>query len=208
MLRTMQKLAGGGKALIVCIGDSITEQNRHTRGTLNYVGRLHEKLIETYGRNMFVFNTGISGQSAAYMLDRLESDALRFRPDLVTVMTGMNDAALGAANIPAFRQQLLSIVGAIRGSGGEALLLTQNAIDPEASEKARLRSSYPQYIDAIRGVAASARVPLCDICKEWERQIGNRSAEHLQMMSDAIHPNERGHRFMARVLFDFLGLPP
>ena len=61
MLKTIEKLDRGEHVLIVCMGDSITEQNYHLRGRLNYVGRLAETLMEKYGRKSLVLTRGRAG---------------------------------------------------------------------------------------------------------------------------------------------------
>lgn len=58
----MKKLEGGERAFVVCIGDSITEQNYHLHGKL-YVGQLTGRLMELYSRSSLELNAGISGDT-------------------------------------------------------------------------------------------------------------------------------------------------
>lgn len=204
MLNTIRKLRSGEKQLIVCIGDSITEQNYHVHDRLNYVGRLSEKLIETFGRIQFVFNTGMSGGTTGSVLARLEQDALRFKPNLVMVMLGINDAAQGADNIPQFRKNYGFIIDSVKGAGSEILLLTQNYVDFDSEPAADVRRSYPGYVKAIREIAVVCRAPLCDIHRKWKDSIDEDPNLHSYLMNDGLHPNENGHRFVAEVLFEFL----
>ncbi|MDF2671092.1 MAG: lipase/acylhydrolase, partial [Paenibacillus sp.] len=111
MLNTINKLRKGEKVLIVCTGDSITEQNYHLHGQLNYVGQLSEKLINTFGRKSFVFNTGLSGESTWGAIPRLQQDVLRFQPDLVTFMYGINDSKMGTDGILEFKNNLTYVIG-------------------------------------------------------------------------------------------------
>ncbi len=46
MMKTIEKIKNGGHALIVCFGDSITEQNSTSNGFSNYAALLSEKLID------------------------------------------------------------------------------------------------------------------------------------------------------------------
>ena len=206
MLETIERLRRGEKSLIVCIGDSITEQNYHIHGYLNYVGLFSEKLINTFGRKQFVFNTGMSGGTTTSVLARLEQDALRFKPDLITVMLGINDAKGGEENVPQFNRQMLAIIEAIRNNRSEMLLLTQNYVDFESESAADVRRSYPHYVKAIRAIAASHQVPLCDIHRKWKDSIENNYSLHLKLMNDGLHPNEHGHQFIADTLFEYLGI--
>lgn len=209
MLNAIRKLADGEHAFIVCIGDSITEQNYHLRGKLNYVGRLTERLMELYHRRSRVFNAGVSGDTTVGLLNRLERDALRFQPDLVTVMIGMNDSSGERTPLDAFGRNLERIVGDIRSSGSEALLLTQNPLDFHVREGAvTVRGRYPDYVSVIRNTAAATGTPLCDICAAWEAHVNGSTNNHLMLMDDSIHPGERGHELMASVLFDYVGISP
>lgn len=209
MLNTIRKLAGGDYAFLVCIGDSITEQNYHLRGKLNYVGRLAERLMELYNRRSRVFNAGVSGDTTVGLLNRLDRDALRFQPDLVIVMIGMNDSAEGRTPIHLFGQNLERIVADIRTAGSEALLLSPNPLDFNIKENAvAVRSRYPDYVKVIRETAAATATPLCDIYAAWEACVNGSTNHHLMLMDDSVHPGERGHELMASVLFDYLGIAP
>lgn len=206
MLSTVDRISKGERALIVCMGDSITEQNYHCHQHLNYVGRLAERLIDAFGRRTFVFNVGISGELTGGALQRLDRDALRFRPDLLLLMYGINDSKKGLDGLAEFRDNLRTLVKRVRESGTELLLLTQNAITYDSSGPAQLRIHYAEYAEAIRETAAELDVPLCDIHARWTELIGKEPEAQARLMDDALHPNERGHDFMARTLFDYLNL--
>lgn len=209
MLKAMEKLANGEHVFIVCTGDSITEQNYHLHGRLNYVGMLSERLMELYNRHSLVLNAGVSGESTTGLLARLERDALRFKPDLVTVMIGINDSADGRTSLELFKRNLEQIVGQIAAAGSEALLLTQNIIDYNVIESGvTRRKNYPDFVVAIREVAAATGTPLCDIYAAWDKAVGENTNGHLMLMDDSIHPGIRGHELMASALFDYLGITP
>lgn len=207
MLKALEKLSKGEHAFIVCIGDSITEQNIHLNGKLNYVGQLTERLMDRYNRKSLVLNAGISGDTTWGVLERLERDVLNFKPDLVTVMLGINDCRKGLEFLSEFKSNLQTIINRIRESGGEVLLCTQNMLDYQMIEpNITSRIHYPAYIAAIREVAEADRVALCDIYQKWGEHTKGAMNAHLKMLNDSAHPNECGHTFIAKVLFDYLGL--
>jgi acyl-CoA thioesterase-1 len=209
MLKTLDKLANGEHAFIVCIGDSITEQNYHLQGNLNYVGQFTERLMELYGRRSRMLNSGTSGDTTRGILGRLDRDALRFKPDLVTVMIGMNDAVSGIEHIVEFKQNLELIISRVTEAGSELLLLTQNMLNYNVNEGAvNSRKSYPAFVKALREVASATRTPLCDICQKWEEYVGGSTNDHLILMNDSIHPGVQGHALMSSVLFEYLGISP
>lgn len=205
MLKTIERLKNGEKAFIICMGDSITEQNSHTNGRLNYVGLLHTRLIEEYGRNLLLLNSGISGNTSSDLIKRIDEDVFRFSPDLVTVMVGINDAKHGIGGINEFQDNIKSIVRQTAQNNCELLLLTQNPLNFLMSDNNIIkRESYPEYIAAIRDIADKEKIPLCDINQKWEDYIkGEMENKYWHMMNDGLHPNEYGHEFMAEVLFEY-----
>lgn len=209
MLQTLRRLAEGERVFIVCIGDSITEQNYHLQGRLNYVGQLTERLMELYNRRSRVLNAGKSSDTTQGILERLDYDALRFQPDLTTVMIGMNDAyhLVDKGGVQAFKSNLEQIVRRIVESGSEILLLTPNMLNYNVIEGAvTSRAEYPAYVEGIREVASRLQIPLCDIYRNWEEYVGGRTNDHLMLMHDSIHPGELGHNFMANAIYQYLGI--
>ncbi len=65
-------------------------------------------------------NTGTFGERSSGLLANLEARALRFHPDAVLVLIGMNDAVMGPNERRAFRENLLETVGRIRDAGAFA----------------------------------------------------------------------------------------
>ena len=205
MFKTIQKLKNAERAFIVCIGDSITEQNFHLHGKLNYVGQLAERLMELSLRKSRVFNAGSSGDTSWGVSERLERDALRFNPDLVIVMLGINDSQRGLEQIPEFKRNMKSIISRITESGSEVLLLSQNMLDYNLIEPSVvIRATYPEYIAALREVAETTQTPLCDLYQRWGEYVGGNTNTHIMLMNDSIHPNDRGHALMTKVLFNYL----
>ena len=200
MLKVFEKLKNGKKAVIVCAGDSITQQNYHLNGYLNYVGHLGER----FGCARII-NAGVSGDDTNGLLMRFDDDVRRFNPDFVTVMFGINDSKLGIGNLPVFENNLMKIIQLVQKINAELLFLTQNPIMHNVNDKdVIIRSSYPEYVKRIRSVTNRCKVPLCDINKEWEVCVTENPQKGWPMMSDPLHPNEYGHKFMAQVLFQYL----
>ena len=77
MLETVERLKRGEKAIIVCAGDSITEQNYHTNGFLNYVGIIAEKI-----RNACIINAGAGGDTT----DGFIKDSKKMLSDLSLIL--------------------------------------------------------------------------------------------------------------------------
>ncbi|GHV00450.1 lysophospholipase [Clostridia bacterium] len=92
------------KKTIVFQGDSITDAGRLSdpEGLGNgYVRKVAERL-KAEKKNAVYDNRGISGNRAADLVNRWERDALALKPDIVTIMIGVNDVwrKFDAANDP------------------------------------------------------------------------------------------------------------
>ena len=201
ILQTLKRMANGEHVLIVAVGDSITEQNYHLHGHLNFVGIWHEQWLEKYGRRLMMINSGVSGNTSVNLLERLERDVLRFNPDLVSIMIGINDSGKGIS-LQNYKDNLEKLIHSIREAGSEVLLLTPHPIRIYETETASRYSSYPEFVEGIRESAEKMDVALCDIHKEWILRVDDH--KHLSLMNDWIHPNERGHRLMADILIEQL----
>ena len=90
--KTPEKLAAGQSVKVVCLGDSVTGIYYHTGGRRAYPEMLQLALRMTYpNAEVTVVNAGISGNKTQDGLSRIQQDVLDHRPDLVTVMFGLND---------------------------------------------------------------------------------------------------------------------
>ena len=225
----VDELKKGKRCVIVCAGDSITEQNYHLNGFLNYVGILGAQL-SAY-RKARIINAGVSGETADNFLSRWEEDVAGFSPNLLTVMFGINDSVKGSGNIPVFRRNLRAIIEKSMDIGAELLFITQNPMIEITIGKLNMRDikktlengtytsgsfsgtcfdevlsriDYPQYVQCLRDTASEFKIPLCDIYAEWEKHLLDNARDKWLLMSDLMHPNEYGHQFIARVLLQFL----
>jgi lysophospholipase L1-like esterase len=188
-------LATGNKAVrLVGFGDSITGVYYHTGGRRAWPEMLGLALQRLCPQaKIEVTNAGLSGGNTASGLARMDKDVLAHQPDLVVVMFGMNDVV---ANAPeAYEANLRTIVERSRGVGAEVVLCTPNAIydlDP-GRPMSRLR----EYAGIVRKVGEELVVPVCDCFAAYEAVQTRSPRDFATIMSDAIHPNMRGHKLFA-----------
>ena len=125
--KTPEKLRADQKVKVVCLGDSVTGLYYHTGGRRAYPEMLELALHMTYPRaEVTVVNAGISGNKTDDGLNRLAQDVLDHKPDLVTVMFGLND--LTVLPIADFRANLIEIIRRCRAAGAEVMLCTPNSV--------------------------------------------------------------------------------
>ncbi len=192
--RTPQKLRSSQSVKIVCLGDSVTGVYYHTGGRRAYPEMIPPAIEAVYPRAKVVsVNAGVSGNTTADGLKRLQKDVLDHKPDLVTVMFGLNDMV--RVPMADFRANLGRIIERCRGSEAEVLLCTPNSVIDTAG---RPRARLVQYCDAIKEVAWSHQVPVCDVHAAYEAVRARDPLAWRLLFSDEIHPNMDGHRLNAQ----------
>jgi lysophospholipase L1-like esterase len=188
----------------VFAGDSITHGAAHTDGWRDYTELFSERLRWEVGRPRdIVIKTGISGWTVEALANDLDANVLGFAPDVVSMMFGMNDCVQGPDGLNAFRERYRAVIATIQSRTGAAVLLhTPNAVIPPVNEE-RL-TNLPAYRQAIVDLATELDLPVIDHFAVWSSPEFA-SAVHY-WLPDGFHPNEFGHRVLARVLFQALDL--
>ena len=188
----------------VFTGDGCTQGSRHTEGARGFVEHFSERVRWELRRfHDVVINTGIAGDRAASLVKTLEWRALRFRPDVVLILTGLNDSAAGEEGIASFQRALRSIIGRIQEAGSIPVLQTPNLT---TSDVRAARPHLPQYVAAIRDIASCDDLPLIDHWRHWEAV--NPEEHDLRKWLDerGALPAMFGHREMMRLICHEFGV--
>jgi lysophospholipase L1-like esterase len=184
---------------LVAVGDSVTEGVGDPgpgalRGWVHY--------LAADPRLFLVANLGRAGAVVAdvrrHQLDR----ALALRPDVVTCVIGVNDVLGRGFDPAAFERDHDHVVGALRGAGAGVLTMTLHDIGaglpvPRA-RLAGLRERVEQANAVIERVTERHGAWLLDA-----REVEPMSATGM-ISIDRLHPNTRGHRFLAAHALDVL----
>ncbi len=179
----------------MCFGDSVTGVYYHTGGRRAWSDALGLALERLYpGSRPQMINAGVSGNTTAQGLARMDSDVLARDPQLVVVMFGLNDIARGSGP-GEFRSNLGQIIEGIRRRGAEVVLMTPNPV--YADDPARPPERVAEYAQVVREAGRELGVPVADCFRSFGsvRSVEPRAWEGL--MSDSIHPNMRGHELIA-----------
>lgn len=189
-----EKLKKGGR--IVCLGDSVTGVYYHTGGKRAYTDMFGMALQKSAPQATFnMINAGISGNTTINGLDRLDRDVLQHKPDLVTVMFGLNDMT----RVPPdqYRANLTTIVQRCEAAGAKVMLCTpNNVIDTGSRPIVKLE----QYCAIVREVGKTLGIPVAD-CYAGMEVLRKQDADRWRLLlSDEIHPNLEGHKRMAEIM--------
>ncbi len=195
-LETRAKILAGKPIRIICFGDSVTGVYYHSGSRRAYTDMLGIALRRVSpDSKVEMINAGLSGHTTVNALARIDHDVLRHKPDLVTVMYGLND--MTRVPLEDYRANLKEIVQKCRAIGAEVVLATPNNV---TTTSARPTQKLIQYCDAVREVAAEMNVTLCDTYRELDAVRGHADFDWQMLMSDPIHPNMDGHRRLATTL--------
>ncbi len=194
--KTRAKLAAREPVKIVCLGDSVTGIYYHTGGRRAYPEMIAIGLKQIDPEvNVVVINAGISGHSTVNGIARLEKDVLQHRPDLVTVMFGLNDMA----RVPKadYQANLKTIIERCRTIGAEVVLCTPNGV---LETGGRPRAKLEEYNQALKDVGEQTSTPVSDVYAAHEAVRAQDPLAFRLLCSDEIHPNLDGHKLNAETI--------
>ena len=181
---------------VICLGDSVTGVYYHTGGQRAYPEMLELAIATALPESKVkVINAGISGNTTADGLARLDKDVLSHHPTIVTISFGLNDMV----RVPEdqFRKNLESLVARCREAGSQVVLCTPNMVITTMSRPIeKLRS----YCEIIRQTGRELGVPVCDQFAAGEAFLVKDPWAWRLTLSDEIHPNMDGHKLMAEEL--------
>ncbi|HQG32627.1 MAG TPA: arylesterase [Deltaproteobacteria bacterium] len=156
---------------VICLGDSLTSGVGASPG-MDYPTQLSWLISVT------VINAGVPGDTTEGALKRLDRDVLSKSPRIVLVVLGLNDLA-GGVPVEEIFSNLEKIVKRIQARGA---MVVVGGIDVPRFGKG-LRGSYKRLCEETGALL----IP--DI---YEGIIG-----HEDLMSDELHPNDKGYQIMA-----------
>jgi Lysophospholipase L1 and related esterases len=173
---------------IAVLGDSLAA-GFGVKPEQSFPARL-EAALKAQGRNVTVLNQGVSGDTTAGGLDRLDW-MLADKPDIVLVELGANDALRGI-DPRVTEKNLSTIVEKLKGAGVTVWLAGMLA-------PRNLGTDYVTAFDGLyRRIADKYDVPLYPFILDGVAQ------DPALNQRDGIHPNPRGAQIVADRLLPFV----
>ena len=202
---------------IVFIGDSITDADRDERayaplgrGYVHFVGNT---LLARYPRlNLDIVNTGVGGDTLVDMEKRWESDCVAYRPNVLSVMIGVNDAwylatdskAGGRVSDPAHYEvtydQLL--VEVKRHCVCQVVLMEPFVFSGDLNDP--LRGAVEPYVEIVNKLAAKHRTAVVPLQKKINALMAKVAPERWS--DDSVHPFTWAHAWIAQQWLEATGL--
>jgi lysophospholipase L1-like esterase len=185
----------------VMAGDSITAQHLHS----NYFEAF---CYARYPKLKFAFrNSGVGGHTIPSTLARFDYDVAGWKPTVVSVELGMNDA--GGTPTDKFISNMGGMVGRIKEAGARPVILSASPVnDGKAGGKFDKRNAQlDEYATALKSFAEKEKIPYADqfhaLVEVWAKN--KQDAKGVNLTGDAVHPGAPGQLMMAAALLKGLG---
>jgi len=174
---------------ILFLGDSLTEGLGVSKE--DAYPNLVEKLIENkLNKNILVINGGVSGSTTSDGLARLQW-YLKKKPDLVFIALGANDGLRGL-DLQQTQKNLEEIITYAQESNAKVLLAGM-LIPPNYG--AQYAERFKKMYEDIKEKYELKSMPFLLQGVAGKQDLNQR---------DGIHPNEKGHEYIAKEVFMFL----
>ncbi|MHB1461628.1 MAG: SGNH/GDSL hydrolase family protein [Armatimonadota bacterium] len=191
---------------LVFLGDSITQQRIYTRYVMNY-------FTMRYSGSSFSFrNAGIGGDQASWAVDRIDRDVLSLKPDVVTILFGVNDVGYKPFTQEAFDAYIGSLkkmIEKLKKAHVQVVLLTPTVVDDDVNTgfKPFLNEALDRFRDGVLALAGEEKLPVYDL-HALMMDIQTRAKADdpkFTMIPDSVHPNNAGHSLIALAMLKALG---
>lgn len=187
---------------IVFQGDSITDCGRDRRDSASLGSGYVREVLSRLPEDWACFNRGVSGDRVYDLEARWKQDCLDLKPDVVTIMIGINDTwrrfdSRIESPISEFEASLARICLSVVDTGA-MLILMEPFLLPIPEDRMRWREDLDPRIQAVRRVAldfAESLVPLDGFFAAAACRYGM-----AELAEDGVHPTKLGHELIAKSL--------
>ena len=187
-------------------GDAIPANNAHALG-LGYASQIASRLLADYPRhNLQVHNRGISGNRITCLRDRWQEDCLDLKPDVLSILIGVNDTWHGVAsgnpengvNLEAFDAIYRQLLADTQKALPDITLVICEPFTTEAGVVLDM-NFHPDIDDRreiVRAIASDFRATLVPFQELFDYL--SETAPPAYWAGDGVHPSHAGFEMMAR----------
>jgi len=191
---------------IVFFGDSITQAGVNETGYITQLG----KSLTSPGYELI--GAGIGGNKVYDLYLRMEEDVLAKKPNLVVIYVGINDvwhkqSSGTGTDYDKFINFYQAIINKVRKQGSQIVLCTPTVIGEKLNGQNPMDSDLDKYAGAIRELAKSNDLALCDlrtVFTDYIKKNNKNNQEKDILTTDGVHLNETGNKLVADTMLPFL----
>ncbi len=199
------------KVRLLFQGDSITDAGRN-REDIHDLGGGYPKYAAEYLKEKYpqvdfeLIDLGISGNQTKDLVERLEADFIDIKPDVVSILIGINDVWHHAGDkswIPdeVFEERYRTVLTALKNGTDAKIMIMEPFLIP-VEDKLFFREDLAPKIEIIRKLArefADAYMPTDGLlCSAF---IGD---EPTSFAEDGVHPTAKGAEFIGRKYVEYV----
>jgi lysophospholipase L1-like esterase len=173
----------------IALGDSITQGSSDVPHNILGNEYFAQTALKSQGRLIPLRNAGISGNTSAMMLARIQTDVVAYQPDICTILAGTNDIT---QNVPptTIRSNIEQMVQILLANGILPVLMT---VCPRQDNDAYLPAVSQTNI-LIRDLADKYGIPCLDIHSVLvDPTTGHYLSGYCASDGLGIHPSRQGH---------------
>jgi acyl-CoA thioesterase I len=185
---------------ILFAGDSITDAGR--REDAEHLGDGYVRLIaqKLAGSGDRVVNAGIGGDRVRDLRARWEADVLAEKPDVLTVLVGVNDMwrrydAGDATSAAEFRADYDAILSEAAGAGASLILMEPFLVPISDEQQAWRVEDLDEKIAVVRELAEAHGATLVGL--DAVLVSAGREKGAAEIAFDGVHPTPEGHALIA-----------
>jgi lysophospholipase L1-like esterase len=199
---------------ILFFGDSITELGVGPNG---YVTLIRKEFTQRYpDLDIEIVGAGISGNKVSNLQDRVATDVIEKKPEVVVIYVGINDVwhwtmpnHVGSTR-EEYERGLREIIARIQYAGAEVILCTPSVIGERHHGMNAQDTTLDAYSEISRKVVHSLGSRLCDLRTAFVTYLSAHNDANVEkgiLTTDRVHLNEEGNKFVAKELLQFFIRP-
>ncbi len=196
------------KIRILFQGDSITDAGRNrkaTHGLKGYTKKTAQKLAFREGFLKYdYYNRGVSGDRTQNLLDRYQKDFVDMKPDVVTVMIGINDVwRKYDSNDPTtpeqYEENLTKLLVDLKRDTEAKIIVLSPYLTPDPNGK---HDEMRADVDTFIAVSEKVAKKYADAFIETDTPMNKGAAEFSPraISADGVHPAPKGQAILAGLL--------
>jgi lysophospholipase L1-like esterase len=203
---------------VVFYGDSITDQRLYTTFTETYVLTRFPKMDVSFVHSGWGGDR-VTGGGGGNIDTRLKRDVLAYKPTVMTIMLGMNDASYRAFDEKIFQtytngyQHIIDVVK--KEIPNIRFTLIQPSPFDDVTRATTFEGGYNnvllRYGDFVKDLAAREHATVADMNKPFVAAIEKANAKDhdlaIKINPDRVHPSSAGHLLMAEQLLKAWNAP-
>ena len=193
-------------------GDSITDGNRGRNQDLNHVmghgyqyivgAKLH---VDNLGRNIKIYNRGISGNRIADLHERWVEDTLNLNPTVLSILIGVNDAwfsyeSQSGSDAKRYEKIYRMLLDETLAKNPSCKFVIMEPFVGEYFDDEKRKAFFRDYVSTLARAAKTIAsdygavfVPLQEMFDEYSKRVPPET-----LIWDGVHPTIIGHELIAR----------